>query len=71
VREGKEKEKMLVYEVADLRERMLAEFDSGQTGALRSVDSTPKLLEDSRGQIRPSQQTPQRIPVCDKRVVSR
>jgi hypothetical protein len=68
---GKEKAKALIYEVADLRERILAEFDCRQSGTLRSEDSTLKLLQDSRGQIGPSQQTPQRIPVCDKRVVSR
>jgi hypothetical protein len=71
VRKGKGKAKLLVDEIADLRERMLAEFDSRQTSTLRSVDSTLKLLRDSRGQIGPSQQTPQRNPVCDKGVVSR
>jgi hypothetical protein len=30
-----------------LRERILAEFDCGQTGTLRSIDPTLKLLQHS------------------------
>lgn len=45
--------RVLVYEVANLREGLVAEFDSRQIGTLWAIYSSLKPLQHSRWQIGP------------------
>ena len=61
----------LIYEVADLVERLLAHFDAGQVGALGTPDAHLEFFEDGGWKIGPEQHAAQGIAAGGVGVVAR